>query len=69
MTPEEACKLLNDLTDSWTLDFGPEAFYLYFKDKRWLFDRIAENVFENVLKNIPISAFQVETDTNNKDLQ
>jgi hypothetical protein len=42
---EGACKLLNDLTEKWTLDFAPQAFILYFSDKKWLLDKIVEELF------------------------
>ena len=35
-----ACDLLNHLTDSWTIDYAPEAFVLFFKDKAWLWEKI-----------------------------
>jgi len=47
MTPHEACDLLNNLTDKWTLDFAPEAFFLYFNDKKWLLEKIVENILSN----------------------
>ena len=63
MTPEEACKLLNDLTDTWTLDYAPAAFILYFKDKRWLLSHILDANYET-----PSSKWLEKTLSKNNDV-
>lgn len=44
---QKAWDELNKLTDKWTLDFSAEAFILYFSDKKWLVDKIIEEMYAN----------------------